>query len=124
MAADRQIRATEIQFPNRWTVGWPAAQFMIGDDVLTARSLAMPRRIPAFSVSKDAVGDIAVDHHVRVFLPMLHWHRWIQVTFEQAATNFAGVKVMLPRRTKAIDELRARGYSVTDRTDRAGSGPA
>jgi hypothetical protein len=37
------------------------------------------------------------------------------VRFEDPDSPFFGVALMLPRRQQIIEDLRARGYAVTDR---------
>ncbi|HYZ57874.1 MAG TPA: hypothetical protein VE733_30835 [Streptosporangiaceae bacterium] len=118
MAASRSFR-TEIHIDQGagrgWQVSWPFGRFVIGGDELTVRS-SFFRWIVDRSASKDAVGEISVCDHLRINLPLFYWRRLAVVRFEDPTSALFGVSLVLPRRTQAIDELRARGFSVTDRT--------
>jgi hypothetical protein len=110
--ASRSVGA-DVQVGRRG-VEWPFGRFVIGDEELTVRS-SLTRWIRVRSASKNAVGEISFYERVEIYLPILHWHRLDNLRFEDPDSPFFGVSLMLPRRTRIIEELRARGYSVIDR---------
>ena len=95
-------------------VGWPFGRFVIGSEELTVRS-SLARWIRARSASRGAVGEISVYERVDIQLPILRWRRLDNLRFEDPDSPFFGVSVMLPRRTRIIEELCAHGYTVIDR---------
>jgi hypothetical protein len=95
-------------------VRWPFGRFVIGDEELTVRS-SPARWIRARSASRQAVGNISVYERVEIRIPILRGRRLDDLRFEDPGSPFFGVSLMLPRRTQIIEDLRARGYSVTDR---------
>jgi hypothetical protein len=95
-------------------VGWPFGRFVIGNEELTVRS-SPALWIRARSASRGAVGGISVYERVDIQLPILYWRRLDNLRFEDPDSPFFGVSLMLPRRTRIIEELRARGDTVTDR---------
>jgi hypothetical protein len=112
MGASRSVGA-DIQVGRRG-VRRPFGRFVIGNQELTVRS-SPTRWIRARSASRDAVGEISFYERVEIHLPILHWRRLDNLRFEDPESAFFGVSLMLPRRKQIIEELRARGYSVTDR---------
>jgi len=46
---------------------------------------------------------------------VLRWQRLDILNFEDPGSPFAGLTLTLARRKRIVEELRARGYSVTDR---------
>jgi len=94
----------------RWWIG----RFIVGDERLTVHSALIPW-IPARSAGRDEVGEISVGWYLHIYLPIFHWRRLQVVYFEDPASAFFGVSLQLPRRKRIIEELRARGYSVTDK---------
>jgi len=94
-------------------VRWPLGRFTVGDQQLAVH--ASPAWwIPERSVSKDAVGEISVSRMIVVHLPDLRWRR-VEVVRFGPGSAFADVQIRVPRRRRIVDELRGRGYSVTDR---------
>lgn len=92
--------------------GW----FVVGDQGLGVRPSPLIRWwIPERSAGKDAVGDISVDQLLRVSLPVISWRRRETVRFENPQCPLSGVLIELSRRARVAEELRARGYAVTDR---------
>jgi hypothetical protein len=67
------------------------------------------------SASRAAVGEISVYQRIEIRLPIFRWRRLAILRFEDPDSPFSGVSVGLPRRSQIIEDLRARGYSVTDR---------
>jgi hypothetical protein len=110
--ASRSVGA-DVQVGRRG-VKWPFGRFVISDEELTVRS-SPTRWIRVRSASKNAVGEISFYERVEIYLPILHWRRLDNLRFEDPDSPFFGVSLMLPRRTRIIEELRARGYSVIDR---------
>jgi hypothetical protein len=92
---------------------WPHGRFIVGDQQLAVRS-SPTWWIPERSVSKDAVGEISVSSKIVAHLPVLHWRRVEVVRFAPGSV-FADVWLRVPRHRRVADELRGRGYSVTDR---------
>lgn len=121
MAAGGSFRA-EIhvgQGPGRgWSAGWPFGRLVISDGEITIGS-SLIRWIPERSAGTDTAGEISVSDRLLISLPVFGWRRQAVLGFEDPASPLAGVSLMLPGRTGAIDELRASGFAVTDR--RAGS---
>jgi hypothetical protein len=109
---DRSLGA-DIQVGRRG-VRRPFGRFRIGDEELTVRS-SPTRWIRARSASREAVGEISVYERVEIRLPIPRRRRLDDLRFEDPGSPFFGVALMLPRRTQIIEDLRARGYSVTDR---------
>jgi hypothetical protein len=97
-------------------VGAAFGTFVVGNDELTVRS-SHSRWLPERSVSREAVGEISVRDRLKIHLPVFHWRRLLVVRFEDPTSAFFGISLLLPRRTQAIDELRACGFSATDRAD-------
>jgi hypothetical protein len=95
-------------------MSWPMARLIVGRRELTVRS-ALERWIPTQSASREAVGEILVDGTIKVTLPVLRWRRLDILRFEDPGSPFAGVTLTLARRKRIVEELRSRGYSVTDR---------
>src|SRR5450755_4250437 len=52
---------------------------------------------------------------VEIRFPILRGRRLDDLRFEDPGSPFFGVALVLPRRMQIIEDLRARGYSVTDR---------
>jgi hypothetical protein len=104
--ADIQVGRREVR--------WPFGRFVIGDGELTVRS-SPSRWIRARSASREAVGEISVYERVEIRFPVLRGRRRDDLRFEDPGSPFFGVALMLPRRIRIIEDLRARGYSVTDR---------
>lgn len=98
---------------DRRGVTWWVGRFIISGEMITVRSLV--GWIPERSAPRDTVGEVTVDKRVEVLLSVLHWRRHVTVRFTDTASPLYGVKLRLSRRTTAVDELRARGYAVTDR---------
>jgi hypothetical protein len=92
---------------------WPHGRLIVGDQQLAVRS-SPAWWIPERSVSKDAVGVISVSSKIVVDLPVLHW-RHVEVVRFGPGSAFADVRIRVPRRRRIVDELRGRGYSLTDR---------
>lgn len=104
-------------------LGWPLARLIISSTELTVRS-SVERWIPTRSVSKDTAGEIFVDARLKITLPVLHWQRLDILRFEDPAAAFSGITLTLPARKQIVEELRDRGYSVTDqRPKRRAGGP-
>jgi hypothetical protein len=93
---------------------WPFGRFVIGDEELTVRSSPI-RWIRARSASREAAGEISVYERVEIRLPILRGRRLDDLRFEDPGSPFFGVTLMLPTRMQIIEDLRARGYAVTDR---------
>jgi len=98
----------------RRVVRWPLGTLVVGDHELTVSSPLAGWWIPERSVSKDAVGEISVFRRIVVHLPVLRWHR-VDVLRFGPGSAFADVRLRVPQRRRIADELRGRGYSVTDR---------
>jgi hypothetical protein len=81
---------------------------------LSVRSAAIPL-IPERSVSRDAAGEISVVRRIEIHLPILHWRQVDEVRFD-VTSPFADVRMKLSPRKRIVDVLRARGYSVDQRT--------
>lgn len=94
-------------------VRWPYGRFVVGDHELTVRASLTGWWIRERSVSKDAVGEISVSSRIVVHLPVLRWRR-VEVVRFGPGSAFADVRLRVPRRRRIADELRGRGYSVTD----------
>ena len=94
-------------------VRWPYGRFVVGDHELTVRASLTGWWIRERSVSKDAVGEISVSSRIVVHLPVLRWRR-VEVVRFGPGSAFADVRLTVPRRRRIADELRGRGYSVTD----------
>jgi hypothetical protein len=86
----------------------------MGDEELTMRS-SPTGWIRARSASREAVGEISVYERTEIRFSILRGRRLDDLRFEDPESPFSGVSLMLPRRTQIIEDLRARGYSVTDR---------
>jgi hypothetical protein len=95
-------------------VRWPFGRFVISDEELTVRS-SPTRWIRVRSASREAVGEISVYERTEIRFPILRGRRRDDVRFEDPDSPFFGVALMLPRRQQIIEDLRARGYAVTDR---------
>jgi len=90
----------------RKVAAWPFGSLDIGDQGLTVRSSLLPWIRPR-SASRHAIGDISI-HRQRRTLDYLR--------FTDSAGALSGVRLVLPvRPQRIVDELRSRGYSVTDR---------
>jgi hypothetical protein len=110
--ASKTVRPFQVQSGRRST-GWPLAKLIVGGQELTVWS-ALNRWIPTQSASKDAVGDILLDRRLHVTLPVLRWRRLDILTFDPDSP-FGGLTITLARRARIAEELRCRGYTVTDR---------
>jgi hypothetical protein len=96
------------------SVGWPFGRLVISNDRIIVRS-SLGRWIPERSASREAAGGVSVDNRLQVDFPVFRWRRRTVLRFENPASALFGISLMLPRRTQAIDQLRARGFEVTDR---------
>lgn len=99
---------------SRRGAGWLIGRLIVGNDALIVRSSVIPW-IPARSAGIDEVGEISVDWILHVDLPVVHWRRREVVRFEDSASALFGVSLELHGRKQIVEELRARGYSVTDK---------
>ena len=52
---------------------------------------------------------------MEIRFPILRGRRLDDLRFEDPGSPFFGVALVLPRRMQIIEDLRVRGYSVTDR---------
>jgi hypothetical protein len=110
--ATKTVSLFQVQSGRRST-GWPLAKLIVSSQELTVWS-ALNRWIPTQSASKDAVGEILLDRRLHVTLPLLRWQRLDVLTFDPGSP-FGGLTATLARRTRIAEELRCRGYTVTDR---------
>lgn len=99
--------------PGRRRFAGPAfGRLVIADDKIIVRSVVL-RWIPERSDGKADIGEIAVVDRIELHLPVPYWRRKVLVSFKNPGSALFGVALKLPRTTQAIDELRARGFSVT-----------
>jgi hypothetical protein len=57
---------------------------------------------------------MTVATRLHIEFPAMHWQRLEIVRFTNPASPFYGVLVMLGRRDRILEGLRARGYAVRD----------